>query len=588
MDQYFNAGNGYVWGVRTEPDNFQLMGQVMSVGRQVDEIHTQMQEGMDEIAHKMELINRKKRKSCLNHQMAIAQDGAIILLNSYDDGTRDGIPFIMNIYGKAVVYQIHFMEEMKSVFFGIYFSSSQTWVIGRREKLSKNYLHDCFVRRGISFNSQFSEKKRIQVLYEFFTPQIEQTDSVLTLSALAGWNQGKYYHANNFPFAKVGEFSGLPVLKKQLVCNRPLKNCWESYFKELNNFKGWEDRAIIMIFPFWGLVKSILREEHCEVKFALNFVKVRDFSLKKVGSWIKVLNRESLFPVTPDGSDRAWTKLIKDFKDETVFVDFSVADNATAYEKKKCLQRWQKTLDFFNNHKGNDGGSNAVLGTISTELKPQRGVYNLILDDASFKNEALNYMIESEIMERIFSEFVSYIEDVMDEFKTLIKCDKYKKAGLSAVWRMVKSFWMRKGISINKEINLPDEINFQKILDRNYIGIENLVEMFVQAVRKEASNFYFIYKNDKKYNGQGIVYDEEFLWISTVDLHEILQRNGVGRYLTRMLLELKGKGYLETEEGRLTKKVQVQNIRKTGYQIKRELFNALGRVDIVELGKGGF
>ena len=78
----------------------------------------------------------------------------------------------------------------------------------------------------------------------------------------------------------------------------------------------------------------------------------------------------------------------------------------------------------------------------------------------------------------------------------------------------------------------------------------------------------------------------DYLWILTSDLKKILHKNGMGRYKSRILLELKRKGYLLTDEGRLTKKLQLENIRQSTYQIARKIFNELGQIDIADLGKG--
>ena len=60
----------------------------------------------------------------------------------------------------------------------------------------------------------------------------------------------------------------------------------------------------------------------------------------------------------------------------------------------------------------------------------------------------------------------------------------------------------------------------------------------------------------------------------------------MGSYKSRILLELKRKGYLLTDEGRLTKKLQLENIRQSIYQIARKIFKELGQIDIADLGKG--
>lgn len=163
-----------------------------------------------------------------------------------------------------------------------------------------------------------------------------------------------------------------------------------------------------------------------------------------------------------------------------------------------------------------------------------------------------------------------------------------KKSGyekMQIVWEIIKDFWEQKGIQVEQEAKIPVNIDFETIVEENCVKAADWIKTFVQIVRKEAAKYYFIPKGQGSFTKSRILYDEDYLWILPTDLINILKKGGLDSYRTRILLELKEKGDLETEAGRLTKKIQIGNVRQSAYQIKKELFNQLGRADIVELGK---
>lgn len=592
MDNTFNAGNGVQYGMLYEPDNFQVIGAVQGVGQQVGVVSAQIQEGMGEVIKKMNSVTRKKRKSYISRQLATGQDGTILFVKYYDDGTQDIVPFIMNIRGNSEVYGIRFQEKPYHFFWGIYFSTSQCWITGRREKVRKSYLLERFIKEGVLFNAQIPHSTVAEVLFEVFAPEIERTNNVLTLSANAGWFEGEFYHAGNFPFGRNEEFFMLPVLKKKFVIAEPFEGCWECYFEEMKNIVRWEDRAVIMLFPFFGIIKSILEAEHCDISLALNFVKAHEFPVQKICSWLQVFNREKLFPICPTGSEKEWMGIVATYKDEVMLTDFSVSEGEIAYEKRKLAFRLIKTLDYINGKfmlPGMDGeSSTAAFATISTEFQFRDGVYNIILDDECYQNDAvLDVLSEYNSIAVLFSRFVSYLKGNFEVVRAKL-CSAKRRYGVGSVqivWEIIRDFWNQEGIQVEQEAQLPSDISFKAILEENSTEAEYLIKVFVQAVRKEAPEYFFANRGKSSLGEGRILYDEDYLWILTSDLKKILLKNGMKSYASRILLELKEKGCLQSDEGRLTKKLQVGNIRQPTYQISRKIFSRLGQVDIVDLGK---
>lgn len=107
MKNLFDAGNGYVKGVVEEPDNFQIMEKILKVENQVDVIAKQMQQNDSNFMNNDgRRIVCKKRRKCVRNQMTTEQDGTISLIQTYDDASKDVVPFFTNIRGRISVYRI--------------------------------------------------------------------------------------------------------------------------------------------------------------------------------------------------------------------------------------------------------------------------------------------------------------------------------------------------------------------------------------------------------------------------------------------------------------------------------------------------
>ncbi len=216
----------------------------------------------------------------------------------------------------------------------------------------------------------------------------------------------------------------------------------------------------------------------------------------------------------------------------------------------------------------------------------RKGVYNIIIDEDFYQSSDEKYdpFLDGKIMEAVLSSFVQYVKC---HFENLwLKIRSYQKNELQAVWEIVEDFWSQEGISIRDAVNVRININFDSILECNYIEDYELIKMFVYVIRKEVNNYQFVERSKIVQWKNEILFDDNYLWFISADLKHILCKNGLGKYLSRIFLELNRKHMIRTDNGRLTKKIQVGNYRQTAYQIKKEIFNETGKIDITNLRKG--
>lgn len=83
---------------------------------------------------------------------------------------------------------------------------------------------------------------------------------------------------------------------------------------------------------------------------------------------------------------------------------------------------------------------------------------------------------------------------------------------------------------------------------------------------------------------QMVYYNDEFIWIPSELLKQILKKRNLLPARKKLLTKLRERKVLATDVG-FTKKLMVANQRFETLQIKREFFTRIGEADIVELGK---
>lgn len=87
-----------------------------------------------------------------------------------------------------------------------------------------------------------------------------------------------------------------------------------------------------------------------------------------------------------------------------------------------------------------------------------------------------------------------------------------------------------------------------------------------------------------KYTKNALYFDENWLYIPTKVLDEMLKHGGVLSEKLNILYTLKKAGKLKCDQDGLSKKVQVESQRSEYYSISKGFFNKPGIPSIVDLG----
>lgn len=588
-------GENLMRGVIYDKYNYEIFDAVQSVGYQVNAIGSQMKAEMNQMSRKIDLALRKERKSCVSHEVAIANSGEIDLVAYYDDGTREITQFITNEVGPWAVYRLYLDDDRKKIAWGIFFSGTGRWVICSKIK-AKN-IYEQFVKAGIMFNPILAESTIGKILFETFAPQMLYSDHSMVISGHAGWYRGEFFDRNNFPFRYFEEFENSAVMMKEFTWVQPKDDTWDNYFKEMRNIRSWKERLMVCLFPYAGILASLLQNEGISLGVAINIVLPEYFPGEVICNWFQIFNRRCLVPYNCDTTEREFKEMLYNSKDEVIIADFRTSEYDSDYQSNKMRRMQMKVVEIVTGRKNLPGaeGKRTCVGlvTLSESLCSHNDVYNLIIDNETCTEKYIDHLtvIKEETVDAVFSSFILFVRSGWNNvLKQIKKMRQEKKENnhvivMSIVIEIVKDFWANEGTDFVKSIGIPSDVNFAKIFCQNCFEADEMVEQFVKVVRKEAGNYYFVKKASRIVSEVAIIYNDEFVWISPKILKEMLERHGMLKYLKSLLLQLKERGVLKTDTEGLTRKLQVAGRRKEYYQFYLSTFNPIGLPDITSLGK---
>lgn len=135
-----------------------------------------------------------------------------------------------------------------------------------------------------------------------------------------------------------------------------------------------------------------------------------------------------------------------------------------------------------------------------------------------------------------------------------------------------------------KELHLENYISIVSHLNKNQEN-GDITETFREIMRKEIQKIMTAEKGEvTRVDQQMVYYNDEFIWIPSELLKQILKKRNLLPARKKLLTKLRERKVLVTDVG-FTKKLMVANQRFETLQIKREFFTRIGEADIVELGK---
>lgn len=565
------------------------------LGKQMGLNNELLLQNVQQMIRKADYENRKKRRKKIGDKLIVTDGSYLGMTRYFDDGSNEYFQLSNILTGESNVYSLDFQGEEKTEKFGIYFNKQNIWIVGDKKKVKPEYLLDCFVKAAGSFNQVISRTIVAKLLYDYWAASIEQTESRITIPIMAGWNQGKFLYRENYIFKKTKDFPDIPVLQKRFLVENLTKKMIQVYLEEFLNIPNERERLLIVLYPYLGVLSSMFSNFNVSIEFCLNFIVTETTNRKRVCAWFKIFNRESLYPRNLDISEKELNRMIATSNDEILLCDADTGVDSGNYKVQKIRRNARKVIDgmkkqgdITNDHERR-GCYACVLLSSERIVKP--GVQNIILDVSNDMNNINElFFIQFHVMEGILSDFISYVErNIKDVWGLITKTREgidRKSQALVGIYEIVNDYWRNKGIDILKELKIQEYSDWNSILKGSEYADAEMIESFIEAIRKGIKYYTMVEKRrNVKYDPFTIYYTQDYLYIPTKIVREILDDSKLSAYLKEILLILKEKGEIVTDLEGYSTKIYVSSCPIEVYQIRRDLFNYTGLAEVVDLGK---
>lgn len=581
-------------------DNFCSGNPDSVVGAALDTMN-QIGQGIQQLSHQMFVNNnfmvdmvkteiqrsereRKKRRKAVIQAWVAETNDTYSLISQYDDGTQGATILTVNLVPGTEIYRIQLkgLERMPR-HFGINFRQAGIWIIGDEKKMSGKVLREEMIKRGVIFNGQLTKNKIENALFQFFAPQIEKAP-LLKIPALAGWDNQKFVTAETFAFEESEGFSNLPVRFRHFDYSTNTPLLIDEYFAEFQRVKGDKLRFLLMMCPISALLNTLIAKEGIESDFYLNFVILGDAESRKFANFLQIFNRNKEEVCCENLDD-----CIK-VKDEILIFNCCPDVGESEYKKeRKLLQRISMAEKIVKGELYTPDGYRVTSPVVilSNSVIRKKRALNIFIDEDFIEKIGEEYT-EEDVIGSTFFEFVDFCEKNYGDVMHIIHMEKQslqgkRGGGLRIAYAIFQKFWKSQNVNM-AEISTVQESDLDEVFDFDFSFEDDVITDFVKIVRKEIHKFLICMKNRGTGDEKEIFYNDEFLWIPTQILNQMFTECGVEREKNKFLEKLKRDGELITDDVGLSRKLQVAGKRFETYQFRRELFNAPGLADIVELG----
>lgn len=573
------------------PYEQQISSKLTAIDANVCAQNTMLNSYMQSMDKKISELKKCKKRKRINDNICVQQDGTIILLEAYDNGDKVGLPFIVNCCGGWEVYRIKFDKiTVAEEYFALVFRNPSVWIMGKYKKNTQTGLYNYFIQSGVKFNCHINQNRIKQALYMEFAPQIENTTQTLTLTELAGWCNGKFMSAEDFPFSMRQDFPKLPIMKKKFERLHSTDNL-KKYLQIFQKLQGSKEKIFLQEVMVWGLLASVFEQEGMKNRTCINLVFLQEALRPIFPKLLQVFNRNITEVIYADWTTTQVRENLISFNDEILIVD-AVQTLGNAYERNKVKNNIEKIRKKICEEKTRvydiDREITCGLVVMNNEILQGNAINIFVTEDLFADIASVENLLNEKCVEAFLNYFVEFSENNLETIRGIIRknrtsCENSRYGLLLASWEILCMFWQGEGLNLCKEISLPDEIDWEKYVSE--VLEEDVMDIFVDVIRKEISHVLVLQRERYATYEENVIYfDDSWLFIPTMVLNQMLKQGGLLSEKTHILYYLKKYEKLKCDREGLSKKIQIGNQRKEYYVISKAFFDRTGMPGIVDLG----
>lgn len=545
-----------------------------------------------------EALRRNRRKKVTSSSVMVEEkSGFICLLRSYDNGDRVLIHFITNYPGPMKLYTITDQDFDLSNAYVLIVIGEQLGIILERKKLPiGKYLYTTFLKAGIRFNDQIKDNDIQKALSNYFVSQLQNAHEYKT-NVCSGWYDFSFWVKEsylNFTFAE-GAKTGFPALQKSIENVSLTPERVSNYFSELRQFTNWRDRIIMLLYPFLGLLFTLLQGYSKCQDFYLNLIAEDDFPSDLVASWFQIYNRDSLSVIEPPQTKKRFNEFLLTICDDVLLLDVRSYNGDDQYSKNKNEAFASRVAHIVNHRAPLENGKKLRAAVVLLSNKYRSGnVINLKLPSAvaGIARDEHEQYLDLQCFESILSGLIVYIQNHVETVQQLLrkKRDMDRRAEVfQTAMDIVEVFFRDEGLSLREELDLPENIDFTAFFAGEEDDDSTAVANFVEHLRGQMGNYIAHPKQPNAvFDVNSLYYDDEWVYFPRPLLRAMFQNLHRDQFLPQALLALREAGDLWTDAANLTvKKVQLGGVRTNFYVVRRKALNPIGYTDIIALTKEG-
>lgn len=535
-----------------------------------------------------QVLHPRTRRKSEEASMFVDNKQRILLQLRYDNGYAEVKNLILNETGPLQVTVIYIAErhEIYRISFG-----SGIDVYGFVKEFKRNSLYDLFLRSGIVFNSELSERTIVQVLFKYFAPMIEYPSSTIQMSGKAGWQNGLFKSA--YDMGQLRRYRGkmdVPVLRKYFDKGAGAGINVQDYIRFLSCIRDEKNRVLISLLPFAGVMSSYLNENKKNLLPVVNFIFMEpDIPIHSLTTYLQVFNRNEGFSTCSlEATKSEILSAYTDSKDE-VLIFTGMSEEGKTYYANNVMTKNIKMMTQLGLGRYGNRTLQSLLVLFTNQMLMIKDTMNVYVDGFFFKEDPNDELLYHSL-DAVLSLFVRYVENNHSDVKLRLNEKHSYTERTEHFWKvvlsLVKAFWSSLLVPFNEVLNLPDDFSYDFLWQSEEYDLENGSEVVIKAVRKAMSKIQ-VYHFEDVTELKDVMYDSEYIWILPDKFKYILDMSAVKASKDALLFKCKEDGLLEISPyGGFTTRTQKNGLRKDYYKFIRNSFNTPGLTEIIALAGG--
>lgn len=573
--------------------NEQAVREVTAANRQL---------GMDVLKATSEMcktVNSLRREAAAKKtekSIRIREEELIEIVQVYDDGTvrylgtlSDDLFYPLNMYRLIISKEVPDTREILQI---VPDCISSCFV--PLEKASGKTIYDAMIRAGIVFNPQFKTAEVQKFLEKICLSKINEAEQRF-FHHLSGWviEEQRFVQGPFCPGEWIHNCS-MPRDTKRLEGRELSLDSLEQYTAYLRGISDEKLRLMLWIYPFVGITNALLEQNGLSFQSVLNLVVTDSPGLQnKISFFLKTYERNKAG--NRSVTEKSFERILGESKDEVLIL--GTADAASSYARQKQKERLKQAVQYARKElQLPEPFNRQMLGCLCLLTKvPVDGadVMHLYADENDFTGRIPRPGTQDrDVMRDVWWGYVNWIICSWERVQLVLQSflEKYERAGNAAVFDAVfclaESYFENLGIPcFYKKMALLSEPDFAEFFVSG--SQRESVRYFVTRMRVLIQDYCIQDITEDRSCPQNMdvfFTDSECVMIESGFFDILAKRMGIEKK-QKLLLQLSEEKMLISNTDRYYYRLQLSDRRFRTVKIRLELFERIGEVSIVNLGR---